>query len=107
MTPESATPQAATPEAAKPFPFLTILGVLGGVLSAVFLVAFMLWYTHAPAPNSTEKSPEEKLLELRRAEEAKLKSYEWIQKSEKNKPGVVRIPYDRAAEKLLQEENKK
>jgi len=107
MSTDAAAPQAAKPEEAKPFPFLTILGVLGGVLSAVFLVAFMLLYTRTAAPKSTEKSPEEKLLELRKAEEAKLKSYEWIQKPEKDKAGVVRIPADRAAESLLQEEGKK
>jgi hypothetical protein len=107
MSTDAATPQVAKPEEAKPFPFLTILGVLGGVLTAVFLVAFMLLYTRTAAPKSTEKSPEEKLLELRKAEEAKLKSYDWIQKPEKDKAGVVRIPAERAAEKILQEENKK
>jgi hypothetical protein len=107
MSSDAATQQTTPPEATKPFPFLTILGVLGGVLSAVFLVAFMLLYTRTAVPKSTEKSPEEKLLELRKAEEAKLKSYEWIQKPEKDKAGVVRIPADRAAELVLQEEDKK
>jgi hypothetical protein len=107
MSTEAPTPPAASPESAKPFPFLTILGVLGGVLSAVVMVAFMLLYTRTAAPKSTEESPDAKLLELRKAEESKLKSYEWIQKPEKDKAGVVRIPAERAAELLLQEEDKK
>lgn len=105
MSTETETPIPAEPQTAKPFPVLTILGVLGGVLSSIVLVVFMLWYT--AAPRSSEKTPEEKLSELRATEEAKLKTYEWIDKPAKDKPGVVRIPADRAAELLLQEENRK
>ena len=89
----------------QPKNFVPILGVLGGVLSGVLLIAFMLWYT--ATPKSSDKSPEEKLSELRAAEEVKLRSYDWIEKPGKDKPGVVRISAERAAELLLQEENKK
>lgn len=85
-----------------PLPWLTIVGVLAGVLSCIVLAAALLFLTKtwpfAPA------KPADSGLELKKTELEKLSRYEWIEKPAAGKPGVVRIPTDRAAELYLNEE---
>jgi hypothetical protein len=105
MTTGNESTTTGTPPAAKGFPFLTVLAVVGGVLAGILLLGLLL--IQKPKPASTEKTPAEKLAELKSQEDSKLKSYDWIEKPGKGKVETVRIPADRAAELLLQEENKK
>ena len=82
----------------KPIPWLTVAGVLAGVLCVLALIAGLLLFgrpkrTVAELPTRSE---------LRAMEEQKLSSY-----ARTEEPGVVRIPAERAAELLVKERGAK
>ena len=80
-----------------------IAGTLGGVI----LIFIALAWTLIEFPDTPEvpDDPEPKPLgaEARARDRATLSSYAWIDKEK----GVVRLPIDRAIEKLIEESGKK
>ena len=79
-------------------PYFTIVGLLIP-LAAVAL----LFGTTRSARTQEALTGGQKLHELQAAEERQLTTYEWIEKPSEGKPGVVRIPAERAKELILKE----
>lgn len=74
----------------------TLAGVL---LILVMLELFVLSRPGKDAVPAREKTPAEWREQLRREDEEKLGTYGWVDREK----GVVRIPVERAIEKLLEE----
>jgi hypothetical protein len=85
-----------------PLPLGTILGATAGLLIPLAAVALLFWTTRS-TPTEDALSLQQKLRELQAAEEQQLTSYAWVEKPGGDKPGVVRIPIQRARELILSE----
>lgn len=86
----------------KPIPWMTVIGVLAGVLSVLALIAGLLLWATPEKPQSALPTR----AELQAADLKKLNSYGWVERPADGKPGVVHIPIDRAAELWLKERAK-
>jgi hypothetical protein len=90
------------PSPRSPLPYATIIGSTLGLLLPLAAVALLFWATR-PTVADAELSGEQKLRELRAGEERQMTTYDWIEKPTAAKPGVVRIPMQRARELILSE----
>jgi hypothetical protein len=114
--PGSSTPVAVAPGPSKtqkaPLPYGTIVAATAWLLLPLAAVAALFWATRSTSSDD-ELSAEAKLRELQATEERQLTTYDWIEKPSAGKPGVVRVPVQRARELILsemavkQKENKK
>ena len=85
-----------------PLPYVTIVAATAGLLLPIAAIALLFWSTHS-ADVEGALSAEAKLRELQATEERQMTTYDWIEKPNTNKPGVVRIPVQRARELVLSE----
>jgi hypothetical protein len=83
-------------------PYVTIVAATIGLLLPLAAVALLFWATRSASTDS-ELSPEQKLRELQATEERQMTTYDWIEKPSGAKPGVVRVPVQRAGELVLAE----
>lgn len=86
-----------------PFPWLTTVGVLAGVLCVLALVAGLLLL----ATPKTESSDKPTRATLKSEDDARLSKYGWVEKPGNGKAGIVHIPTNRAAELMLKERGEK
>ncbi len=86
----------------RPIPWMTVLGVLLGVLSVLALIAALLLWATPNKPQAVQPTR----AELQAADQVKLNSYGWVERPVEGKPGTVHIPVSRAAELWLKERTK-
>jgi len=90
------------PTRKAPLPYVTIIASTVALLLPLAAIGLMFWFTRStPAENAL--SAEQMLRELQATEERRMTTYEWIEKPAKGKPGVVRVPVQRARELILKE----
>jgi hypothetical protein len=85
-----------------PLPYLTLIGATLGLLIPLGGAALLFWATQSE-PTQAVLSSEQKLRELRAAEDRQLTTYGWIEKPAGTKQGVVHIPLTSAKELFLNE----
>jgi hypothetical protein len=85
-----------------PLPYGTIVAATAWLLLPLGAVAILFWATRSTSSDD-ELSAEAKLRELQATEERQLTTYDWIEKPSAGKPGVVRVPVQRARELFLSE----
>src|SRR5262245_56186585 len=98
----SASENSPAPPAKAPLPYVTIAAATVGLLLPIAAIALLFWSTHASAVDG-ELPAEAKLRELQATEERQMTTYDWFEKPIANKPGVVRIPVQRARGLILAE----
>lgn len=79
-----------------------VLGTIAGLALGLAVIITMLYVNRPADPIPTDPdapTPEQRLAELRADEEQALTRYGWIDREQ----GIVRIPIDRAMEKLVTE----
>ncbi|HEU5079628.1 MAG TPA: hypothetical protein VFT72_10450 [Opitutaceae bacterium] len=90
----------------KPFPWGTLIAIVGGFALFALIIAFAYLPQRAPAIPQGALTPEERmerLTEMRAKEAKQANSYSWIDQQK----GTVEIPIDRAMELTVQELNAK
>lgn len=92
----------ATMNETRSIPWVTVIGVLAGVLCVLALIAGLLLWATPEKPQSVLPTR----AELQAADLKKLNSYGWVERPADGQRGVVHIPVDRAAELWLKERTK-
>ena len=98
----TAAANASVSPAKARLPYVTIIAATLGLLLPIAAIALLFWFT--PSSDIDGKLfADAKLRELQASEERQMTTYDWIEKPTAAKPGIVRIPVQRARELVLSE----